>query len=75
MMDLKSGQYKQNRHDEANRKPLWAGTCLFRLLSQISLPFYLDGFSRFLFNIFPDISGFGHVNFPAYLNHSYELLW
>jgi len=36
------------------------GTHLFRLFLQLGLPLFLDGSCRFLFDIFPDISGFSH---------------
>lgn len=39
---------------------------LFRVFRSFRFPFFLKGFAGLLFDIFPGISGFGHITtFPA----------
>jgi len=45
-----------------------------QLLLQLSLPFFLDGLCRFLFDIFPGVSGFGHRFPPVGNDYSTEML-
>jgi len=65
MMDLKSGQYKHKRMTNRIENFFRVETHLFRLLLQLGLPLFLDGFCRFLFDIFPGVSGFGHYESPV----------
>jgi len=60
MIDLKNRQHKQNGMTKRIEKLFGLETHLFRLLLHLGLPFFLDGFCRFLFNIFSGISGFCH---------------